>query len=52
MSRLKLAGQAGALVLVASLLVLLTWKVIQNDKSNVAGDFTSGKRPRTSTSRG
>ena len=45
MSRLKLAGQAGALVLVASLLVLLTWKVIQNDKNNVAQDFTSGKRP-------
>jgi cytochrome c biogenesis protein CcmG/thiol:disulfide interchange protein DsbE len=45
MSRLKLAGQAGALVLVASLLVLLTWKVIQNDKKNVAQDFTSGKQP-------
>ena len=45
MSRLKLAGQAGALVLVASLLVLLTWKVIQNDKKNVAQEFTSGKRP-------
>ena len=45
MSRLKLAGQAGALVLVASLLVLLTWKVIQNDRSNVAKDFSNGKRP-------
>src|SRR6187200_456424 len=45
MSRLKLAGQAGALVLVASLLVLLTWKVIQNDKKNVAQEFTSGKQP-------
>jgi len=45
MSRLKLAGQAGALVLVASLLALLTWQVIQKDKSSVADEFTSGKQP-------
>ena len=45
MSRLKLAGQAGALLLVASLLVLLTWQVIQNDKSSVAQDVMQGKRP-------
>ena len=45
MSRLKLAGQAGALVLVASLLGLLTWQVIQNDRSNVAQEVTEGKRP-------
>jgi cytochrome c biogenesis protein CcmG/thiol:disulfide interchange protein DsbE len=45
MSRLKLVGQAGALALVAALLGLLVWKVVQNDKSNVAKDFTAGKRP-------
>ena len=45
MSRLKLAGQVAALGLVASLLVLLAWKVVQNDQSNVAQDFTKGKQP-------
>ena len=45
MSRLKLAGQVAALGLVASLLILLTWKVVQSDRSNVAQDFTKGKRP-------
>src|SRR2546422_4578877 len=45
MSRLKLAGQVAALGLVALLLVLLTWKVIQSDRSNVAQDFNRGKRP-------
>ena len=45
MSRLKLAGQVAALGLVASLLILLTWQVIQSDRSNVAQDFTKGKRP-------
>jgi cytochrome c biogenesis protein CcmG, thiol:disulfide interchange protein DsbE len=45
MSRLKLAGQVAALGLVASLLILLTWQVIQSDRSNVAQDFTNGKRP-------
>ena len=45
MARLKLAGQVSALGLVGLLLVLLTWKVIQNDRSNVALAFTEGKRP-------
>ena len=45
MSGLKRAGQVGALGLVALLLGLLVWKVVQNDKSNVAKDFTGGKRP-------
>jgi cytochrome c biogenesis protein CcmG/thiol:disulfide interchange protein DsbE len=45
MSRVKLAGQVGALGLVGLLLALLVWKVVQNDKSNVAKAFTSGKRP-------
>jgi cytochrome c biogenesis protein CcmG, thiol:disulfide interchange protein DsbE len=45
MSRFKLASQVGALGLVAALLGLLVWKVIQNDQSNVAKDFTGGKRP-------
>jgi cytochrome c biogenesis protein CcmG, thiol:disulfide interchange protein DsbE len=45
MSRLKLAGQVGALGLVAALLGLLVWKVVQNDKSNVAQAFTRGDRP-------
>ena len=42
---LKRAGQVAALGLVAALLGLLVWKVVQNDKSNVAKDFTAGKRP-------
>jgi cytochrome c biogenesis protein CcmG/thiol:disulfide interchange protein DsbE len=45
MSGLKRAGQIGALGLVAALLGLLVWQVVQNDRSNVAKDFTSGKRP-------
>jgi cytochrome c biogenesis protein CcmG/thiol:disulfide interchange protein DsbE len=45
MSRLKLAGQVGALGLVAALLGLLVWKVVQSDRSSVAKDFTQGKRP-------
>jgi cytochrome c biogenesis protein CcmG/thiol:disulfide interchange protein DsbE len=45
MSGLKRAGQVAALGLVAALLGLLVWKVIQNDKSNVAKDFTGGKKP-------
>ncbi len=45
MSRLKLAGQVGALGLVAALLGLLVWKVVQNDRSNVATKFTQGERP-------
>jgi cytochrome c biogenesis protein CcmG/thiol:disulfide interchange protein DsbE len=45
MFRLKLAGQVAALGLVAALLGLLVWKVVQNNQSNVAKDFTRGKRP-------
>jgi len=45
MSRFKLAGQVGALGLVAALLGLLVWKVIQNDRTNVAQAFTRGDRP-------
>jgi cytochrome c biogenesis protein CcmG/thiol:disulfide interchange protein DsbE len=45
MSRLKLAGQVGALGLVVALLGLLVWKVIENDRGNVATKFTQGKQP-------
>jgi cytochrome c biogenesis protein CcmG/thiol:disulfide interchange protein DsbE len=45
MSGLKRVGQVAALGLVAALLGLLVWKVVQNDKSTVAKDFTGGKRP-------
>jgi thiol-disulfide isomerase/thioredoxin len=45
MLKLKLAGQVAALGLVALLLVLLTWQVVQSDRSSVAQDFTNGKRP-------
>ncbi len=45
MPRLKLAGQVGALGLVVALLGLLVWKVVQNDRSNVAQAFTQGKKP-------
>src|SRR5438093_11982008 len=44
MSRLKVAGQAGAVCLVAGLLVLLVWKVVQSDRSTVASSF--GKHHR------
>jgi peroxiredoxin len=42
---LKLAGQFGAVGLVVALLGLLVWKVAHDDKSNVAREFTQGKRP-------
>ena len=45
MSRLKLVGQVGAVGLVAALLGLLVWKVVQNDKPTVAKRFTQGERP-------
>jgi cytochrome c biogenesis protein CcmG, thiol:disulfide interchange protein DsbE len=45
MSRLKLTGQVGAIGLVAALLGLLVWKVVQDDRSNVATKFTQGERP-------
>lgn len=44
MSRLKLAGQIGAVGLVAALLGLLVWKVVQNDKPTVASSFNRGQR--------
>lgn len=44
MSRLKLAGQVGALGLVAALLGLLVWKVVQNDANTVASRFTQGEK--------
>ncbi len=43
MSRLKLAGQVGALALVAALLGLLIWKVVQNEDDSVAKSFTRGQ---------
>jgi cytochrome c biogenesis protein CcmG/thiol:disulfide interchange protein DsbE len=43
MARLKLAGQIGAVGLVAAMLGLLVWKVAKDDKTNVAADFTKGR---------
>jgi cytochrome c biogenesis protein CcmG, thiol:disulfide interchange protein DsbE len=45
MSRLKIAGQVGALGLVALLLGLLVWKVVHNDSNNVATKFARGEKP-------
>jgi cytochrome c biogenesis protein CcmG/thiol:disulfide interchange protein DsbE len=45
MSRLKLAGQVGALGLVVALLGLLVWQVVQTERSSVAKEFAQGKRP-------
>jgi cytochrome c biogenesis protein CcmG, thiol:disulfide interchange protein DsbE len=42
MQKLKLAGQIGSIGLVGALLVLLVWKVVQNDRTNVASSFTKG----------
>ena len=44
MSRLKIAGQVGAVGLVIALLGLLVWKVVQEDRTNVARSFTKGQR--------
>ena len=44
MSRLKLAGQVGALGLVAALLALLVWKVAHNDDNSVADRFGRGEK--------
>ena len=46
MSRLKLAGQVGAIGLVVALLGLLVWKVVQQDKTNVARSFEQGRKTR------
>ncbi|HEY3050272.1 MAG TPA: TlpA disulfide reductase family protein [Gaiellaceae bacterium] len=43
MARLKLAGQVASVGLVAALLALLVWKVVQNDRTNVASSFTKGR---------
>ena len=42
MARLKVAGQVASVGLVAALLALLVWKVVQNDRTNVARSFTKG----------
>ena len=42
MRRLKVAGQVASVGLVAALLVLLVWKVVQNDRTNVASSFSKG----------
>ena len=46
MLRLKVAGQVGAVALVAALLGLLVWKVVQEDKTNVARSFEKGQKTR------
>ena len=45
MSALKLAGQVGAVGLVAALLGLLVWKVATDNHGGVAADFGRGKHP-------
>jgi cytochrome c biogenesis protein CcmG, thiol:disulfide interchange protein DsbE len=42
MRRLKVGGQVASVGLVAALLGLLVWKVVQNDRTNVASSFTKG----------
>jgi cytochrome c biogenesis protein CcmG/thiol:disulfide interchange protein DsbE len=42
---LKLAGQFGAVGLVAGLLVLLVWKVATDNHGGVAADFNRGNHP-------
>jgi cytochrome c biogenesis protein CcmG/thiol:disulfide interchange protein DsbE len=44
MPKLKLAGQVGALGLVALLLGLLVWKVVHNDPNTVAIRFSKGEK--------
>ena len=46
MSSLKRVGQAGAVLLVVALFGLLLWKVIKEDRSNVATDFQNGKKTK------
>ena len=45
MSRLKLAGQGGALGLVAALLGLLIWKVDPERQRQRRDEVRAGKRP-------
>jgi cytochrome c biogenesis protein CcmG, thiol:disulfide interchange protein DsbE len=46
MSPLKLVGQVAAVGLVVALLGLLVWKVVEDDKTNVARDFEKGKETK------
>ena len=46
MRGLKLAGQIASVGLVVALLGLLVWKVVQNDRTNVASSFTKGQRTK------
>src|SRR3954454_17581616 len=46
MRPLKLAGQVASVALVAALLGLLVWKVVQNDRTNVAISYTKGHRTK------
>jgi len=46
MRGLKLAGQVASVALVAALLGLLVWKVVQNDRTNVASSFEKGHRTK------
>ena len=46
MRGLKLAGQVASVGLVAALLGLLVWKVVQNDRTNVASSFEKGHQTK------
>ena len=46
MARLKLAGQIASVGLVVGLLALLVWKVVQNDRTNVASSYTKGHKTK------
>jgi len=46
MRNLKLAGQIASVGLVAALLALLVWKVVQSDRTNVAASYTKGHRTK------
>jgi cytochrome c biogenesis protein CcmG/thiol:disulfide interchange protein DsbE len=46
MRGLKLAGQVASVALVAALLGLLVWKVVQNDRTNVASSYTKGHKTK------
>jgi cytochrome c biogenesis protein CcmG, thiol:disulfide interchange protein DsbE len=46
MRSLKFAGQVASVALVAALLGLLIWKVVQNDRTNVASSFEKGHQTK------
>ena len=46
MRGLKWAGQVASVALVAALLGLLVWKVVQNDRTNVAASIATGHRTK------